>query len=114
MLTALWVQPAPAAAGTREVRCGWIANPTPANWYLFDRQGRWVISEQGGHRAAGMRILTDLKQSEWVFSNVGSYGHGCACQTVDTDPRRKTITRLHSTRQQKLAVCRADRSLPRW
>jgi hypothetical protein len=105
---------APADAGKRENRCGWIANPTPANWNLFDREGRWSIGEQGGHQAQGLRTVPDMDRSEWVITNVGSYGYGCACMTVDTDARTKRITRVHSTRQKKLAICRADRKLVQW
>jgi hypothetical protein len=32
-----------------ETRCGWLYNPTPLNWYLIDKDGRWIISQQGGY-----------------------------------------------------------------
>ncbi|WP_442808865.1 DUF4087 domain-containing protein [Trinickia soli] len=28
-----------AVASTRENRCGWLQNPTPANWWLDDKDG---------------------------------------------------------------------------
>lgn len=101
----------PVAARPKQVRCGWIANPTPANWYLFDRQGRWTISTQGGPRATGFQLMPDFERSEWIATNVGSYGHGCGCVTVDSDIKTKRITRIYSVRQTKLSVCRADKSL---
>src|SRR5678816_1524495 len=36
-----------------EMRCGWFSNPTPANASLFDREGEWIISVQGGYQAEG-------------------------------------------------------------
>lgn len=37
----------PASDGF-ENRCGWVDNPTPANWWLTDRDGEWVIGVPGG------------------------------------------------------------------
>ncbi|HYG29015.1 MAG TPA: DUF4087 domain-containing protein, partial [Allosphingosinicella sp.] len=34
-------------------RCGWLDNPTPANWWLTDRDGEWLIGAQGGYQAPG-------------------------------------------------------------
>ncbi|MBL7685903.1 MAG: DUF4087 domain-containing protein, partial [Deltaproteobacteria bacterium] len=36
-----------------ETRCGWIDNPTPANWDLTDRDRTWTIGVQGGVQAEG-------------------------------------------------------------
>jgi hypothetical protein len=27
-----------------EKRCGWLVNPTPANWWLVDRAGQWTVT----------------------------------------------------------------------
>lgn len=35
------------ASGT-ETRCGWLYNRTPGNWYLIDKDGRWILSQLGG------------------------------------------------------------------
>jgi hypothetical protein len=43
-------------ANAAETRCGWLQNPTPANWWLTDRDGTWTISAQG-----------DIKQEEWTI-----------------------------------------------
>ncbi|MES2986821.1 MAG: DUF4087 domain-containing protein [Pseudomonadota bacterium] len=114
LVAASTLLPVQADGGTREKRCGWIANPTPANWNLFDREGRWSIGEQGRHQARGLRTMPDFDRAEWVTTNVGSYGHGCGCMTVDTDAKTKRVTRIYVTQQQKLAICRADRKLPQW
>jgi hypothetical protein len=108
---------APAAEAQRgiENRCGWIVNPSPGNYWLVDRDARrgWLISAQGGYRARGMDLLPDFTVSEWVESRPdSSYGHGCACMQVRTDPRNRQITRIHSVRQVPIAQCRRDRRLP--
>jgi Protein of unknown function (DUF4087) len=104
---------AAALAGTAaaETRCGWIVNPTPANWWLTDSQADWIISTQGGQQAAGMERLPDFTEGEWVVINGASYGYGCACMNVVTDDGR--ITRIRSARQLKLRKCQADKNLPR-
>ena len=42
-----------AAAPAPERRCGWLQNPTPANYWLIDRDGEWTIGAQGGYQAPG-------------------------------------------------------------
>ena len=66
-----------------EKRCGWLINPTPANWWLGDRQGEWELGVQGGYQAPGKDELPDMSARGWVETN-GSYGYGCACLTVTT------------------------------
>jgi len=102
---------APAVAAER--RCGWIHNPTPANWWLIDRDGRWDIAFQGENRPPGMDSIPDLTTREWQRVN-GWYGYGCACMTVVTDPAARRIRRIveDSVQQLPLARCRADRALP--
>ena len=103
-----------ASAAAAETRCGWILNPTPANWSLQDGQAEWIISTQGGEEAEGMDKLPDFTEGEWVITNGSSYGFGCACMEVRTkagDPPR--ITRIRSVKQLPLKKCQADGSLPR-
>lgn len=102
---------APAAA--QERRCGWIHNPTPGNWWIEDRDGRWDIAFQGENRPPGMDAIPDLTAGEWQRTN-GWYGYGCACMTVVTDARAMRIRRIvdDSVEQLPLARCRADRALP--
>jgi hypothetical protein len=104
------VAAAPLAAA--EKRCGWIENPSPANWWLTDRQGEWTIMLQGGPEPAGMNKIPDLTTRDWVRTN-GYYGYGCACMTVDTrfDGGERRIARIHSVVQLPLKQCRADRAL---
>jgi hypothetical protein len=91
-----------------EKRCGWFQNPTPANAWLRDRDGLWLISSQGGYQATGNWPTIPSKQ--WIVTNAGSYGYGCACLDVrvdrKTNPRR--IIEIKSTQAQSLQVCRID------
>ena len=95
-----------------ERRCGWLHNPTPANWWLVDRDGEWLIGAQGGYQAPGMDEMPDMTTRGWVRTN-GYYGHGCACMTVETDRRTMRITRLRAATPVPLARCRSARRLPR-
>jgi hypothetical protein len=98
--------------GRSERRCGWLQNPTPANWWLIDRDGEWLIGAQGGYQAPGMDGMPDMTTGGWVETN-GSHGYGCACMDVTTDARSRRVTRIFSARPVPLRQCRADRNLPR-
>lgn len=95
-----------------EKRCGWIDNPTPANWWLTDAQGQWIISSQGGYQAPGMDNLPDMSTQGWVETN-GYYGYGCACMQVTTDKKSKRVTRIYSATPIPIARCTADKKLPK-
>jgi Protein of unknown function (DUF4087) len=102
-----------ASAAAAETRCGWVLNPSPANWSLQDRQAEWIMATQGGEQAEGMDTLPDFTEGEWIVTNGSSYGFGCACMDVETesgDPPR--ITRIRSVKQLKLGKCQNDRKLP--
>ena len=99
-----------APVGAAERRCGWLANPTPANYWLNDRDGEWTISEQGGYQAEGMDAMPDMSTRGWVKTN-GYYGYGCACMTVETDRKTTRITKIISASPRPLKQCRADRHL---
>jgi hypothetical protein len=105
------VAPAQTPAGA-ERRCGWLANPTPANWWLTDRDGEWTLGAQGGYQAPGMDGMPDMTTRGWVETN-GSYGYGCACMTVSTDRRTMHVTRLYAATPVPLRQCRNDRTLRR-
>lgn len=99
-------------AAQAETRCGWLHNPTPANWWLIDAAGEWLIGAQGGYQAPGLDNTPDFSAGEWVETN-GYYGYGCACMNVTTDSRSMRITRIRSARSVPLRQCRNDRNLPR-
>lgn len=97
---------------TDEVRCGWIENPTPGNWFLTDRDGNWTIAAQGAEQPLGMDLLPDFTAGEWVASDArGSYGYGCGCVTMRDDKAEKKVLALLKVRQKPLNDCRADPAL---
>lgn len=96
-----------------EVRCGWLSNPTPRNWWLTDKDGDWTLSTQGSEtQAESMELIPDMTQGEFVRTN-GGYGYGCACLTVEVGRGQKRVTRILAARQLPLARCRADKGLPK-
>lgn len=116
--TALWLGLAFAtssaiANGVPETRCGWLENPTPANFWLRDRDGDWFISEQGGYHAPGWLDMPDMTTKGWVVTNAGGHGYGCACLNVRVDKQSGLVTRVISARPLSLARCRTDLKLPK-
>jgi hypothetical protein len=107
----LMVLAAATPAHAAERRCGWLSNPTPANWWLTDRSAEWIIGVQGGYQAPGMDDMPDMSTKGWVNTN-GSYGYGCACMTVTTNAKTKYVTKIIAASPMPLAQCRADRKLP--
>ncbi len=106
--------PATAAAQARpaprfETRCGWFENPTPSNAWLTDADGTWVISVQGGRQADG--AWPTFKPRQWVKTNAGSYGYGCACMRVAVNRATKRVWEIASARPLELSACRADPAL---
>jgi hypothetical protein len=108
--------PAPREAdsspGGGQRRCGWLSNPTPANWWLTDRDGEWILGTQGGEQAPGMDEMPDMSTAGWVETN-GHYGYGCACMTIAHDPATGRVTRIADAEPKPLKQCQADRSLPK-
>lgn len=106
----VWLMAEPSQ-GAIETRCGWLDNPTPANWWLTDRDGEWGISFQGGYQASGMENIPDLSNGDYVATN-GYYGYGCACLAVTTDASTMKIVAIYSGEQLPLSVCHEDPALP--
>ncbi len=101
-----------ASAGDQfEMRCGWFENPTPANISLYDREGEWIIGVQGGYQVEGDWDWPIFKPRQWVRTNAGSYGYGCACLRVRVDRQTHRVLEIKSSRARSLAVCRQDKSL---
>jgi hypothetical protein len=91
-----------------ENRCGWFSNPTPANAWLNDKDGEWLIGVQGGYQAEG--DWPDFSDDKWVKTNV-NYGYGCACLRVKVDYKNKKILEIVSAIAKPLADCRKDKAL---
>jgi uncharacterized protein DUF4087 len=100
----------PSASGF-ENRCGWVNNPTPANWDLTDKDGVWLIGVQGGRQAEGDLPEFPENKNYWKKTNV-HYGYGCACLMVRVDKKEKAVLEIKSGHPLPLAKCRADKSLP--
>ena len=109
LLLAALLLPAAAPAAWAETRCGWIVNPTPANWWLEDADGTWLLMTQGAPGVPGMELIPDLTEGDWVRTN-GWYGYGCACMEVVR--RGDSIARILSFEQIPLRRCLADPALP--
>jgi hypothetical protein len=103
-------EPVAAAAPEGKRRCGWIVNPTPANWWLTDRDGQWILGTQGADQAPGMEEMPDMSTAGWVETN-GHYGYGCACMTITADSEGRVV-RIADAQPRPLKQCRADRKLP--
>lgn len=96
-----------------ENRCGILTNPTPANWWLTDRDGEWTIGAQGGYQAEGIEnIPEEFFEDGWVSAN-GSYGYRCGCLKVDSNRKTMRIAKVHSARPLPMRKCDADKALQR-
>ena len=96
-----------------ETRCGWFVNPTPANIWLYDREGEWTIAVQGAYQLESEWAWPDFKPGQWVQTN-GNYGYGCACMRMQVDKETHKVVAVKSSRARPLSACRRDRSLRKW
>jgi hypothetical protein len=94
-----------------ETRCGWLSNPTPGNVWLNDRDGEWIIGIQGGYQTEGDWDWPVFKKGQWISTNAGSYGYGCACLQVRVDKQTNRVLEIKSARSRPLAACRREPSL---
>ncbi len=98
-----------------ETRCGWLANLTPQDLWLTDRQSTWTVTSQAralGPDARGLDKVPDFDRRQYVETRVGGrYGYGCACLNVVTTARTHHIRRVFGGAAQPLSKCRGDRKL---
>lgn len=92
-------------ANASEMRCGWLENPTPGNWWLTDADGSWIMSAQGGEE-----FLDDTSWEKVPELN-GKYS--CACLTVDTDKQNSRIIKIYKGKNLPLKKCTNDPALPK-
>jgi len=97
-----------------ETRCGWFFNPTPANVWLYDRDAEWTIGVQGGYQVEDDWDWPTFKRGQWVKTNAGDYGYGCACMQVRVNSQTHEVLKIKSARARPLAVCRQDPALKKW
>lgn len=101
------------AAAQLENRCGWFSNPTPANIWLYDREGEWTIGVQGGYQVEQDWDWPEFKRGQWVETN-GHYGYGCACMRMRVEKESGHVLEIESARARPLSACRKDRALNKW
>ena len=107
------VNPASASEKTQKL-CGWIVNSTPANWWLTDGRGNWIIGVQGGHKAEGDPPDVDRDDRRlWFKTQASGYGHGCGCMDAVVDAGEKTVVKIVKAQALPLAACRRDTALPK-
>lgn len=97
-----------------ETRCGWFSNPTPANVSLYDRDGEWIIGVQGGYQISGDWDWPTFKSGQWVQTNAGSYGYGCACLHLRVNKEAHEVSEIKSAHARTLTACRQDPQLKKW
>lgn len=102
---------AAAAPGPLEIRCGWLVNPTPANIWLQDRDGEWIIGVQGGYQLPGDWPWPSFRPGQWQELN-GHYGRGCACFRGRVDRASGRVVEIQDTWSRPLRACREDPALP--
>ena len=101
-------------AAEAETRCGWLSNPTPANYWLQDADGEWTLSIQGiGDRDSGFYDApwADAPSDWWIETN-GSYGYGCACFEGVVDVETRWAIKVTSVTPLPLNRCLQDPALP--
>ncbi len=99
----------------KEMRCGWLYNPTPANNWLIDKDGTWTITTQGvpgnlDDKDYDLLAKASAQSAHYVFTN-GNYGFSCACLTVTTDKANQSIKSIHQAKQLPLKKCLEDRAI---
>jgi hypothetical protein len=95
-------------------RCGWLDNPTPANFSLIDHDGEWILESQGHPGVPGFDdYLPDFDDSQKVKTNM-DYGYGCACLNLKVDAAKGDVLAMGKGSEiLPLKRCRADKSLPK-
>ena len=107
-------KPDATPANQVETRCGWFSNPTPANISLYDRDDEWIIGVQGAYQIEKEWDWPTFKRGQWVRTNAGSYGYGCACLRVRVNRDTQEVLEITSAQARPLSACRNDRALKRW
>lgn len=98
------------AGATVQTRCGWINNPTPANWWLVDGDGLWMIGVQGGHQAPGLELI-DISRNDAQY--VSNYRYACGCVRADyRDGQERVAARVLAYQSRTLKACLEDPNVP--
>ncbi len=98
--------------GKIETRCGWLDNPTPSNYSLYDKDREWIIAVQSGYNVEDFAAPDFGK--EWINYPNGSYGYGCACFEMTVDKKTSRVRKIRKSSVKPLSVCRRDKTLSKW
>ncbi len=101
-----------SAFAKEETRCGWISNPTPANYWIDDADGSWTIGVQGGFQAKG--VITAYPTDSQMVNTNGNYGYWCGCVRGTFDPITMLLLNISSSSVKNLDVCLEDSNLPKF
>ena len=82
--------------------------------WFYDRDAEWTIGVQGGYQVPGDWPWPAFKPRQWVRTNAGSYGYGCACLQVRVNKQTHEVLEIKSARARLLAQCRVDPALKKW
>lgn len=95
-----------------ETRCGWIDNPTPANWWLTDADGTWTISVQGGYSISDKSWdnMTKAISGQFEAYNGKNYGRYCGC-IVGTFSTENDVLTVQSSSAKPLSACKNDKKI---
>jgi len=74
------------------------------------------MDHRGAGRASGRRRLAwpAFKRGQWVRTNAGSYGYGCACLQLRVNKQTQEVLEIKSSQPRSLAQCRRDPALKKW
>src|SRR4051812_20607254 len=86
------LQPTTFAVET-QVRCGWLENPTPGNWFLLDQTAEWMLAAQGASQPTVIDRMPEIADSDFVKTN-GPYGYACACVRGSFNPAKRVATEI--------------------
>lgn len=104
------------SAFATETRCGWIDNPTPANWWLTDAQGEWTLGEQGGYQISDSSwdnlsaAIANDSRAYFEPYNGPAHGRFCGCITGTFSTQHRVVS-VVSSKQKPLSACYADPKL---
>ena len=104
----------PEPTGSASRRCGWLANLTPGDWWLVDRDRTWVLAKQGDDNPATTAVVDRVPgfDTEQFVSTGDHHGYGCACLTSVADRTVGRITSIATSQRLPLVTCEADAALP--
>lgn len=95
-------------SSAKEIRCGWLIRPVPDVYMLFDKDGKWDITELNSRFSASG--VNKLKKNRKPYA--------CTCMNVDTysnsdgtTEKLHYITKIHTVSYKNDRECSSDPQL---